>query len=476
MIPLKKLSVIIPAFNEENTIRAIISRIELLPINKEIVAVDDGSRDRTGLLLDDLKMSFDQNKTQSSVVSFKVIHHQKNFGKGAAVQSALAHVTGDVVIIQDADLEYDPSEYPRLIEPIQSGDADVVFGTRFLGNRRRVHLFWHALGNNFLTFVSNLLTNLNITDVGVGYKAFKANILKSVPLRSKGFGIEVELAAKMAKLRARIYEVPVSYRGRNYADGKKTTLWTGFVILGTIFKFWLIDDLYLTQPGLRTLRIMEGAGRYNEWLFKRCAPFIGNKVLETGAGVGNITKYLLSSQKIVATDINPDYLDEIKQTFSSFPNVTVKKLDVEKKSEFERLSEEKPIDTVICLNVLEHVRDDDQALANIHNFLNPGGRLIIVVPAHQALFSSLDKYLHHERRYSLSSLRGKMVEAGFKIITGRYLNMLGAMGWFLNGHVLRRKMIPPQQVRLMDFFLPLLKSEGYIRPPFGLSVFMVGEK
>lgn len=235
-----KLSVLIPVYNEVNTLEEAVRRVRSLNLPKEIIIVDDGSTDGSRDLLKRLER---EAKSAPDPLNEVKIHFQPiNQGKGAAIRSALSHVTGDIVIIQDADLEYDPGDYMKLLEPILSGKADVVYGTRFYGGGpHRVLFFWHYLGNQFLTLLSNVLTNLNLTDMEVGYKVFKTDVLKNIEIKSNRFGFEPEITIKVAKKKCRVYEVPISYHGRTYAEGKKITWKDGFVTLYSLIRFWLKD-------------------------------------------------------------------------------------------------------------------------------------------------------------------------------------------------------------------------------------------
>jgi glycosyltransferase involved in cell wall biosynthesis len=207
-----RLSVVMPVYNEEETVADSIRRVRAVPLDVELICVDDGSRDNTLQRLREL---------EAEGVIHRLLAHPRNRGKGAAVRTGIEAATGDVIVIQDADLEYDPFELPRLLEPIADGRADAVFGSRFLGGPHRVLYFWHRLGNGALTLLSNMFTDLNLTDMETCYKMVRADLMKSLPLRTDRFGIEPELTARLAQARARIYEVPISYAGRTYAEGKK---------------------------------------------------------------------------------------------------------------------------------------------------------------------------------------------------------------------------------------------------------------
>ena len=227
--PSPKLTVIIPCYNEKQFLASVIDRVEQSAVdNLEIILVDDCSTDGTReMIRDSLASRVD-----------RVIYHDRNMGKGAAIRSAAANVTGDMVIIQDADLEYDPAEYPKLIAPIVDGKADVVYGTRFYGEGpHRVHLFWHYVGNSILTLFSNIFTNLNLTDMETGYKVFRSDVFRRIRIEQDRFGVEPELTAKIAKMRCRVYEVGISYYGRSYAEGKKITWKDGVQAIHCILKY-----------------------------------------------------------------------------------------------------------------------------------------------------------------------------------------------------------------------------------------------
>jgi glycosyltransferase involved in cell wall biosynthesis len=225
-----KLTVIIPVYNEVNTIEYIVNRVREKECVYEIVVVDDCSTDGTEKILSNLRKKVNH-----------LIIHERNLGKGAAIRTALKYVTGDVIVIQDADLEYNPDEYPILLEPILEGKADVVYGSRFTGKGpHRVLFFWHYVGNKLLTLLSNMLTNLTLTDMETGYKAFKSEVIKDITIKQNRFGFEPEITAKIAKKRLRFYEVGISYAGRTYDEGKKVGWKDGFVALWCILKYNLL--------------------------------------------------------------------------------------------------------------------------------------------------------------------------------------------------------------------------------------------
>ena len=227
-----KLSIVIPVYNEEATLAEIVRRVQATPYDKELIIVDDASGDRSREILQSLVKDYD---------NIRLFFHDRNQGKGAALRTGFSQVTGDVVLIQDADLEYNPTDYPELLKPIERGVADVVYGSRLIGGApHRVLFFWHYVGNKMVTTLSNMFTNLNLTDMETCYKVFKAEVLKPIKIKSDRFGVEPELTAKIARQRCRVYEVPISYDGRDYSEGKKITWKDGIAAIYYIirFRYW----------------------------------------------------------------------------------------------------------------------------------------------------------------------------------------------------------------------------------------------
>ncbi len=228
------LSVIVPVYNEAGTVRTILSQVMAVPMTKEIILVDDCSTDGTRAVLEEIRAATPDTPQNRLIFLF----HERNQGKGAAVRTAVAHVTGEIALVQDADLEYDPAEYPRLMQPIRDGRADVVFGSRFTGSPRRVLMFWHTVANRLLTLLSTMCTNLNLTDMETCYKVFRREVLDGLVLRSNRFGFEPEFTAKIAKKKIRIYEVPISYSGRTYEEGKKIGFKDAIQAMFCIVRYW----------------------------------------------------------------------------------------------------------------------------------------------------------------------------------------------------------------------------------------------
>jgi glycosyltransferase involved in cell wall biosynthesis len=232
-----KLSVVIPVYNEERWLAELVRRVQAVPIPKELVLVNDCSTDGTPVILRQLEERYD---------NVRVFHQPKNMGKGAALREGFKHCTGDVVVVQDADWEYDPAEYPKLIQPILDGRADVVFGSRFIGESHRVLYYWHSVANKVLTTLSNMFTNLNLTDMETCYKVFRREVIQGITLKSDRFGFEPEVTAKIARKRKgqpawRVYEVPISYSGRTYEEGKKIGLKDAFQAFYCIVRYWIKD-------------------------------------------------------------------------------------------------------------------------------------------------------------------------------------------------------------------------------------------
>jgi glycosyltransferase involved in cell wall biosynthesis len=481
---MKTLSIVMPVFNERRTLLAILGRVlsvDLGGMRKEVVLVDDCSKDGTRDLVGRLETSWRDMMSERGVAperlasaEVRCLYHPVNRGKGAALRTGFEATTGDFVVVQDADLEYDPNEFPRLLAPLLDGRADVVYGSRFAGETRRVHLFWHEMGNRTLTLLSNVFTNLNLTDMETCYKVFRADVIKGLKLKSERFGIEPEMTAKIAKMRYRVYEVPITYSGRSYAEGKKIGVKDGFEALWCIVRYSLLDSDYLQGSVVEeTLSKMNALERFNKHLYDTIAPWCGTRILEVGAGSGNITRFLLSRADVTATDVNAAGMERLRGEMAGREGFDAVVWDASRAPR--KSLREAGFDTVVCLNVLEHVEDHEAALRNMRATLErTGGRLVLLVPALQALYSPLDKALGHHRRYDRDGLTLLLDACGYSVETIMPFNFLGLFGWAVNGKVLGRDKLPVGQLGVYEMIAPFaLPLERRAKLPVGLSLIAV---
>jgi glycosyltransferase involved in cell wall biosynthesis len=471
------LSVLVPVYNEEYLVAASLERLKVLEGGEdlsrvEIIVVDDRSTDGTPEVL----ARFRDGLTSGGKLSWTFLRHEKNGGKGKAIQTALEHATGEITVIHDADLEYHPKDLLRIVRIFVEEEADAVFGSRFAGGEaRRVLLYRHQLGNKLLTFLCNLVTNLNLTDMETCYKAVRTDLLKSIPIVSNDFRLEPELTIKLGKRRARIFEVPISYSGRTYAEGKKIGWRDGFAALWAIMRFAASDAIYRNDEyGSQILGRLSRAPRFNAWMADIIRPYCGNHVLEIGSGVGNLTQRLVPRRKYVVSDINPLYLQTLARLRADRPYLKSTYCDVSDLATFPK--DEGPFDTVICLNVIEHVADDRASLRNIREVLGPGGKAIILVPQGQWNFGSLDEVLGHQRRYSEESLRQLANDAGFSVNAILPFNRIGTPAWWLNGKLLRRRVFGLGQILALNALTPIFRRVDKLLPVPPLSLIAVLER
>ena len=466
-----KLSILMPVYNERTVVERCISLVLTAPIpenmERELVIVDDCSTDGTYAILERLAAAFPQ---------IRLYRHPKNRGKGAAVRTAIELANGDFALIQDADLEYDPSEYPRLLRPLLDGHADAVFGSRYLsGEQTRVLPFWHSMINKGLTLVSNMFANLNLTDMETCYKVFRTDLLKSIPIRSDRFGFEPEIAMKSAKRKFRIYEVPISYHGRTYEEGKKIGWKDGIKALAVVFKFWLIDDLYAAPYGRGVLNNLTGTPQYLTWLARKVRPYVGDEVLEIGAGIGNLTGRLMARRMLyVAGELDPLHLHALRNRFLRTPNVTVQKIDPDVPADLAGL--ENCFDTVLCLNVMEHLDDPRAVLDRLAATLKPGGVLVMLVPNAPALYGTLDRVLSHKRRYSAVAARRVVEDGGFQVSRVETFNKVALLPWWAYSRVLHSGNISKLVLKIFDKSVWFWRRLDPFMPWPGLSLLLVARK
>jgi len=465
------LSILIPVYNERTVVERSLALVLAAPLpenmDRELVIVDDCSTDGTSDIL---------KRLAAVEPRIRLFRHEVNQGKGAAVRMAIEKAEGDFCLVQDADLEYDPSEYIKLMRPLLDGRADAVFGSRYLvGEQSRVLPFWHSMINKYLTLISNMFSNLNVTDMETCYKVFRTDLLKSIPVRSNRFGFEPEITMKSSKRKLRVYEVPISYHGRTYEEGKKIGWKDGVKALGVILYFWLVDDLYVPSYGRGLLNSLTGTPQYLSWLTRVLRPHLGDTVFEAGAGLGNMTGRLMARKlEYVAGEKDPLYLHALRNRFLRTPSVTVCKLDPENAADFAPWTGK--FESALCVNLLETVDDPEAVLRHMASILKPGGTAIVLAPQSHALYGSLDKAMGHKKRFSEQELRAAMEQAGLRVGRVYQMNKVGALSWFLFGKLLGRKRINKASLKLFDKTVWIWRRIDGLLPWKGLSVIAVAAK
>jgi len=459
-----KISIVIPVYNEICTIEEIVESILRVPLEleKEIIIVDDFSKDGTRELL--------KNKIEKKVN--KVVYFEKNMGKGCAVITGLKLATGDITLIQDADLEYHPDEYPQLIKPILEKKADVVFGSRFIGSHR-CFLFSHYLGNQVVNFVANILYNTTLTDLMTGYKVFNAQALRNICIKSNRFGFEAEITGIVFKMGLRVYEVPISYSGRDYSEGKKIK-WTDFFVV----IWWLLYTKMRSVGEVQYItldKLAKRSMRYNQYLYDKINRYMGSRILELGAGTGNITCLLVKNRELLyGIEKSQDQLFHLLQRIPESSIFKVVHCDIEKDS----LSYLKKINfnTVVCINVLEHISDHEKLLKDVFGLLPLNGRLILIVPALKGLLSRFDRQLGHFRRYERKELENLLRACGFDVEKTEYFNFPGIISWWFNFVLLKRNGFSSFQLIVFDRLIWLVRLLDMFFKNTGLSLLVIAKK
>jgi glycosyltransferase involved in cell wall biosynthesis len=466
-----KLSILIPVYNERGVVERSLAQVLNAPLpehmERELIIVDDRSNDGTWDIL---------QRLAGAEPRIRLFRHEVNQGKGAAVRSAIQHASGEFCIVQDADLEYDPNEYTKLLQPLLDGRADAVFGSRYLaGDQMRVLPFWHSMINKLLTTVSNMFCNLKVTDMETCYKLYRTDLLKSIPIRSNRFGIEPELTIKSAKRKLRIYEVPISYHGRTYEEGKKIGWKDGIKVFGVILRFWLIDDLYTDPYGRGSLNNVYGTPAYVSWITGVVRRFVGNTVLEVNAGIGNLTARLMGRRvRYVAGEHDPLYLHALRNRFLRTPNVEVRELHPEEPAGWAGL--EGAFDTTICVNVLEYVSDPRRVLEHLRCATAPGGTLIVLVPQGKGMYGTVEETLGVRRRFSRQELGEMLREAGFEVRRTHQLNRVGKPGWWLSSRVLRSRHVSRLALKIFDNTVWIWRRVDPLLPWSGLSLIVSAQR
>jgi SAM-dependent methyltransferase len=482
-VPVVKLSIVVPFYNELRTLPAVIERLLAvdfagLGVETELIFVDDGSTDTSRSLLDPPPRE-----------DVRLIVHERNQGKGAAVRTGLEAATGDILCIQDADLEYHPADLPALVRPILDGEFEVVYGSRFKGSAAGLY-YSHRVANRLLNLMVNVAFNRYLSDVYTGYKVFTRKAFSGLRLTARTFTVEMELTSHFLRKGLVIFEVPISYRARTYAEGKKIHFKDGFLAVGAVLRYRLRPAPRELGPAARrapdspgTARTLDGgatihtlgledltaARRYRRYLFSQLAPYLGQNVLEVGAGLGDFSAQLIDRERLVVADSDPVCVRALEERFSGRPGVEVISGDPAE------LKVEPRVDTVVAINVLERLVDDAAALRGMAETVVPGGNLLVLVAGYPQLAGPFDRALGNLRRYTPDGLRAAVEAAGLVPEVVRPVNFLGGLAWWTAVRVGRQGRPTPALVRLYDrLVIPAERLlERRVRPGFGQSVLCV---
>jgi len=470
-LPAVSLSVIVPVYNERHLVGASLRGLLALSAPEisriEVIVVDDCSTDGSYEVVE---------RIARSDARVRVLRHDRNQGKGAAVRTGIEVATGEITIFHDADLEYDPNDMPSVLRPFLEAGADAVFGSRYLSaNYRRVLMYRHTRNNRWVTALCNWFSDLDLTDVETCYKAVRTPLLRSIPLRSRDFRVEIELTMKLAKRRARVFEVPIRYSPRTYAEGKKIRLRDGLYAVVAILKHWAIDDLYCDTGSLAPLLgATKGAPRLREWMAATVRPYVGDRVLEIGAGVGNLACHFIPRDLYVVSETSELALDHLRSYALGKPYLHVARIDPWTCEGI--LDHIERYDTVLMVDTVREREDAATAVRNLSRTLVRGGRLILVAPNCPAYSGSLDTALGIGRRYTPNAVTKMLAGAGLSPEAVFDLNRFAVPAWLLSGRILRLQSWPRTQLKAIEMLVPLIRHVDRLVPWPGLSIVGVGKK
>ncbi len=478
-----KLSVVVPFYNELRTLPTVIDRLlavdfAALGLETELVFVDDGSTDGARSLLDPAPRD-----------DVRLLVHGRNMGKGAAVRTGLEAATGDVLCIQDADLEYDPADLPALLGPILDGDYQVVYGNRFKGSAAGLY-YSHRVANRLLNLMVNVAFNRYLSDVYTGYKVFTREALSGLRLSARTFTVEMELTAHFLRKGLVVFEVPISYRARTYAEGKKIHFRDGFLAAGAVLRYRFQPAPPRSGPVARGapdapgavrptdgdatihalgLEDLAAARQYRRYIYDLLAPYLGATVLEVEAGLGDFSGQLLDRERLVLSELDPICLRALEERFGRRPGVEIVEVHPTK------LKVEPLVDTAVALNVIDRLTDDVTALRSMGRAVAPGGAVLLLVPGYPQLAGAFDEALGHVRRYTPEALSEVVTAAGLVPEVIRPVNLLGGIAWWAAVRMARQGRPTPTLVGLYDkLVVPVERAiERRVQPSFGQSVLCV---
>jgi glycosyltransferase involved in cell wall biosynthesis len=472
------LSVCVPVYNEQYLVETSLRRLLVLADSPlltrvQVIVVDDCSRDETSQVLERFRKNLPPDPFGK--MDWHFYRHGRNQGKGAALRTAIEHADCDLSVVHDADLEYHPRDLLQMLPLFLQENADAVFGSRFMaGGFKRALFFKHSIGNHLLTFLCDLASDLNLTDMETCYKMVRTDLLKTIPLVSRDFRIEPELTIKLAKRGAQIFEVPISYSGRTYQEGKKIGWKDGFRALAAIVRFKVSDlvckpDEFGSEVAVRLGR----APHYTRWLADLLRPHLGSNVLEIGAGTGSLLLHLIPRTQYWACDANPLFVRELRKLIPTRPYLDVFAVNP---ADPTSLPAGQEFDTIICQNVLEHVEDDAAVLRGIGNLLDEDGKIIVLAPNSPSLFGAIDRSLGHRRRYTRDRLLLLAEQAGMQCVSMTPFNRACSLPWWISGRILRRRRFSLLQVKWVNWMTPILRKLDPYLPLPPLSLIAVIER
>ena len=433
----------------------------------ELIVVDNASADHTSQLLATLS---------AQDLRVRCIRTSQVEETGTALQKAIVQGSGDITVVFPATFEYSPDDLPALLKPVIAEGADAVLGSRFLpGSYRAVTNFQQTRYQQALTVLSNWLTDMTFSDVQSPIKAINTQLLKSIPIESTDEWVHLELTFKLIKRRARVFEVPVRYLPHIHKLPQLPDWWDWVSGVRAALRFKSTQRIFAADAyGSHILMNLEGAPRFNRWMGDVLRPHLGRRVLEIGSGTGTLTDQFVPRDMYLASDINPNYIHFLRGFAAGRPFMQVREINASEPACFQGLEE--MFDTAVMVNVLEHVPDDLIALQNLWNSLQKGGKAVILVPQHPAIYGTLDEVLEHRERYTVEGLRQVMSKAGFEVEQIFDFNRVSVPGWWLNGKVLRKTSFSSFQLLILQILMPVFRRIDRFFPWGGLSIIGVGVK
>ncbi len=463
------LSILLCVHNQVHTITSFVDRLLSAPLTSpiELVIVDDGSTDGSAELISEL------TNTRPSI---RFIRHKQTLGRAESLLRATGEMTGEIAVLLDPEKGFNPMDLPRLLRPVAEDVADVAFGSRFLSTDcRKVSGSRRTFLARLATRMSNFINGIDQTDIQPHGILIRKEILASIPLKEQGRRIETELVTKLAKWNLRLVEVSVSQDSWTQSVSCRFGVGDFLRTVGLALQYRYLDKRFTLHDGFHILVSVGNAPKFNRWLVSKLSPFMGKRILEAGSGIGNLTELFRHHEHVACVDFDPLYVDRLRQRFGHMNNMSFHQLDLNQLADCSELKSAQ-LDTIVCVNVLEHIEDDRGVLRSFQQLLEPGGQVVLLVPAHPGLYTEVDRTLGHFRRYSFEKATEKMREAGLEVVHCSGFNRLGAIGWYVSGKLMRRSTISSRQMKLYEWLLPVAKLCE--RLPFlpQLSVVVVGRK